>query len=174
MTDGGSKRQRRAWRAGVALTAGIYVGAVTQAVHGLFAGDRWSWAAMSAAAAAYGVAVALVPAMQRFFGTRDVREGRALVRHALDEGRLPPDAWPVPWRAALIAAAEELRQARWTGAFLVLIGGLVAAATVVANNSAPELWVLAVVLIGFAAVPVRWLTRRAQRAEALLAQLGPE
>jgi hypothetical protein len=33
--------------------------------------------------------------------------------------------------------------------------------------------VLAVVLAGFAVVPVRWLTRRADRAEALLASLDP-
>jgi len=172
MTGGRSPRRSRTWRAGVALSAGVYFGAVSQAVHGLFAGERWDWVAMSAGAAIYAVVVALIPALQRFFGTQDVREGRALVRQALDDGRLPPDARPDPWRAALTAEAGELRQARWTGAVLVLIGVLVAGAAVVANDNGPAVWALAVVLVAFALVPVRWLTRRAEQADALLARVG--
>lgn len=51
----------------------------------------------------------------------DRREGRAMVRAALDAGEPPPGARGDAWRRLLAKEVRELRKSRWTGVLLLLV-----------------------------------------------------
>lgn len=158
-----------------ALVAGGYAGAGAQAADGLIARESWGWVEMLARGALYALMAALITWLRRSgLGlSQDQREGAAEVRAALASGALPVGARPGAWRRAVAHEVSELRRSRWIGGVLaMLIAALVAVAAVVANDNARPVWALAIVLAAFAVVPVRWLTRRADRAEALLARLN--
>jgi hypothetical protein len=156
----------------VALAAGCYAGAGAQAAMSLIHRDSWKWVEMLGSGATYALVAVMVAGMQRLFLSRDERARRAMIQRALTAGELPSDAQPEPSRTTLAQTVGELRQVRWvTAALLLPIAGLVAAAAVVTNGNAPGVWVLAVALAAFVVVPLRWLSRRAERAEGLLARL---
>ena len=85
-------------------------------------------------------------------------------------GDLPPDARRQAWATLLEGEIRELAQSRWVTIVLALsLAGLVVAAPVV--NDDPEVWALAAGLTAFVVVPLRWLARRKERAEALLVRV---
>jgi hypothetical protein len=122
----------------------------------------------------WSIAMAGVAGAQRagWFPSWGDPEGRKMLREALSTGELPPGARPDAWRRLVRQDLDDARQGRWfAGLFMALVAVLVAVAAVLENDNAWTLWVLAVGLAAFIAVPVRSLSRRAERAQKLLARL---
>lgn len=152
-------------------------------MHGLLSRERWNWAEM----AVYALAVGLVMpwawrlgwmAAERGWVPQNpsaaVRARRSkLVAPALRAGSLPPDADPNEWRPALRTAAQESNGQRWLCvALAVLGGGLIGAAAVVANDNAPGVWAVAVLVAAEGMVGFRLWSARLRVAQRLHAQIA--
>ena len=153
----------------------MYAAAGAQATSSLSSGDAWDWSETLHRWALYAVLGTVIGGLTRMgpVGAPDERAERAAIRAALRTGRLPDGVGPDTWRALLAAEDRECRRARWAVLVLSqLIAVLVAVGAVVANDSAPGAWALALALAAFVVVPLRWLGDRLSRVRALLAQLG--
>jgi hypothetical protein len=95
-----------------------------------------------------------------------------MVRDALATGELPEQRNPAAWHRALTEERREARQGRWAVGTLTSLTAVLVAGGAAAGGWA--VWLLAVALAAFGVVPFRWLTRRAARADELLARLASE
>ena len=169
--DDARRPTRRRWAFVIAAGA-TYVGAGQGAARALLRSEAWDWAGMFLYGGIWAITmVAVAGALQAgWFPAPREAAGRDLVCSAIDTGALPDDARPEAWRRALAEELRQLRQSRWVaGALMLLVAACVAAAAV--GTGDPLVGVLAAGLAGFTALPDRWLSRRAGRAEALLARV---
>lgn len=158
----------------VVLVGACYVGAGNQAVRSLIGRDAWNWLESLLYAGVWALGMGVVAGLLRagWLPSRGDAEGRAMLEDALRTGELPPGARRDAWHRLLDQEVEEARQLRLLSLFFMPLNAvLVAAAAAVANDDAPELWLLAVALGAFVVVPARALRRRAEQARTLLARL---
>ena len=170
----------------LAAASGLYYGGMTQAAHGLFSHDRWSWTDMAVAGGIWGVlwlpASMLGAALARRGVDRGwvpqsparLREGRYehLVGPALETGTLPSGADPGVWGPALRDRARAATVVRWVvTAALVGCAALVGTAAVVANDNAWGVWAVAALVSAEGLVAFRLLGRRVHAVERLQRQL---
>ena len=161
----------------VALAGSCYAAAGREAAVGLLRRTEWNWAEVAVYAGVWVLGIGAFAGMLRagWLPSWGDRDGRAMLQTALETGELPPGARPAAWRRLLMQELDEARHGRWVaGFFMAGVAVLVVAAAVVVNDNAWTLWVLAVGLGAFVVVPVRSLSGRAERAEALLARLDVE
>jgi hypothetical protein len=162
------------WTVGVSLVGGCYAAACGEALAVLIRRTEWNWVEVGLHVGLGALGIAAAVGLQRagWLPAWGDRDGRAMLQTALETGAVPAGARTDAWRRLLRQEADDARQGRWlAAAFMAPVAVLVAAAALVAKDGTWTLWALAVVLAGFTPIPVRWLARRQQRAEALLARL---
>jgi hypothetical protein len=178
VTEARSTRRSWGFLLLLAVAVGVYAGAVTEALLGLFRREPWNWAAMAGRAVGPAIGWVLVYALQNvgLFPTREARqrrEGNPGTMTAIATGVLPSDADPRRWHWWLELDRREPNQVRWAILALWVPGGvLVAAAAAIPNDNAWGVWLLAVALLALTLLLVRRLTRRIGTADRLLDELG--
>jgi hypothetical protein len=172
MPEGEDRREYWARTSVLVLYGGVCVGGSTQAVRTLISRDPWSWTEMFVSGAVWTVGLIALTGLTRtaWFPSRGDREGRSLLRTALATGELPPDARPHAWVPLLEEEIRDLALLRWViGALGLTVVGLVLAAAGVHNDQGVS--ALAIAVGGFLGLPLRLLSLRKERAEALMAQV---